>query len=304
MGIYQLLRKFIMYQQPVYTGFRSVFIVCSVKLFFILASFQVERKTDARQIIDNMYLSIDKIKSLKFTMRKIERVNDQYLKGEQQVRFSKNPKSIYTKVISPNEGVEVLYVEGKNKNAALINPNTFPYINLSLDPYGSIMRNNNHHTVHEVGFDYISDIISHIDEKSGSDFNNYFTYVGDTLFDGKPCYKIKIDYKPFAYTDYEIQAGENITSIAYKLHISDYMILQLNKNLSGYQDGKPGMVIRVPNAYSKQTFLYIDKKTFLPLLQIMYDDKGLYEQYAFYNLQLNPVFGPDEFNRKNEEYDF
>lgn len=293
-----------MHQQLVHIGRQSVIMVCSVMSFFILASFQSERKTDARQIIDNMYIAIDKIKSLSFTMRKIERIDNQYLKGEQHVRFAKNPKRIYTKVLSPNEGVEVLYIEGKNKNAALVNPNAFPYINLSLDPYGSIMRNNNHHTVHEVGFDYIADIISHIDKKSGSNFGNYFTYVGDTVFDGKSCYKIKIDYKPFAYTDYVVQAGETITSIAYKLHISDYMILQLNKNLSGYQDGKPGMVIRIPNAYSKLTFLYIDKKTFLPILQTMYDDKGLFEQYGFYNLQLNPVFGPDEFNRKNGEYDF
>ena len=293
-----------MHQQQVHIGHKSVFILCSVMSFLILASFQGERKTDARQIIDNMYIAIDKIKSLSFTMRKIERIDNKYFKGEQQVRFSKNPKRIYTKVISPNEGVEVLYIEGKNKNAALVNPNAFPYINLSLDTYGSIMRNNNHHTIHEVGFDYIGDIISHIDEKSGSDFNGYFTYVGDTVFDGKPCYKVHIDYKPFDYTDYVIHAGENITSIAYKLHISDYMILQLNKNLSGYQDGKPGMTIRVPNAYSKQTFLYIDKKTFLPILQIMHDDKGLYEQYGFYNLQLNPVFGPDEFNKKNGAYNF
>ncbi len=293
-----------MREKQIDAAHKSALVLLTCILVLLISSFRSGSDVDARQIIDNMYNAIEKVNSLKFTMRKIERIGDKYLKGEQQVKYSRNPKRIYTKVIAPNEGVEVLYVEGQNKNLALVNPNAFPYINLSLDPYGSVMRNNNHHTVHEVGFDYIYDIIQHIDDKSGEDFDDYFTYVSDTVFDNRACYKIRIDYKPFAYVDYVIQAGETITDIAYKLHISDYMILQLNKNLTGYQDGKPGMTIRIPNAYSKFTYLYIDKKTFLPLLQVMYDDKGLFEQYAFYNLQVNPTFHSDEFNRKHREYDF
>jgi hypothetical protein len=250
-----------------------------------------------------MILATAKVKTLKFKLKKKERIEDEYFAGEQDVKFNKDPKKIYTKMIAPNKGAEVLFIQGQNNNKAVINPNAFPYFTLSLDPYGSSMRNNNHHTVHEVGFDYVTSIISSLVQRADKDFDKYFIYKSDTIFNNRPCYKVLIDYLPYSYYNYTVKQGETVTSIAYKLFVSDYMILQLN-NIDDYDDVDPGDVIKVPNAYAKKTNLYIDKENFLPLIQMMYDEKGLFSQYEFHNLQLNPTFTPEEFTRDYKEYNF
>jgi outer membrane lipoprotein-sorting protein len=50
--------------------------------------------------------------------------------------------------------------------------------------------------------------------------------------------------------------------------------------------------------------LYIEKATFLPLFQKMYDEKGLFSQYEFYNLELNAPIAPEEFTRNYKGYSF
>jgi len=281
---------------------RNTFILGIPVLLLLTASKPLD-SIATRTIINNMVLASVKVKTLKFKLKKKERIEDEYFSGEQDVKFNKDPKKIYTKMITPNKGAEVLYIHGKNNNKALINPNSFPYFTLSLDPYGSSMRNNNHHTVHEVGFDYVTSIISSLAQRADKDFDKYFIYKGDTIFNNRPCYKVLIDYVPYGYYNYTVKQGETVTSIAYKLFVSDYMILQLN-DIDDYDDVDPGDVIKVPNAYAKRTFLYIDKENFLPLIQMMYDDKGLFAQYEFHNLQLNPVIAPEEFSRDYKLYNF
>lgn len=275
-----------------------------VIIFLFLTSFQVNEQEKTKRIIEKMFQSIDQIRSLQFRLKKKERVNGEILSGEQEVKFIRNPKKIYTKIIAPNEGAEVLFIEGKNNNHAYINPNAFPFITLSLDPYGSIMRKNNHHTVHEVGFDYINSIVKFIANKSGENFGKYFIYDGDTIFNNRKCHKILIDYLPFKYVNYTVKKGENLADIAYKLFISDYMIMNINEDIDDYNDVEEGQVIKVPNAYARKTYLYIDQENYLPLIQIMYDEKGLFSKYEFHNLVLNPVIPPEEFTKDFEDYNF
>lgn len=273
-------------------------------LLLSLTSFHSKEEIAVRQLTVRMSSSIENIKSLRFKLKKKERVKGKILSGEQDVKFNRNPKKIYTRIISPNEGAEVLFLEGKNNNHAYINPNSFPFITLSLDPYGSIMRKNNHHTVHEVGFDYINSIIEYIAKESGANFEKYFIYQGDTTFNNRACHKILIDYIPFAYVNYKVKEGEDLVDIAYRNFVSDYMIMEINKGIDNFDDVVPGQVIKIPNAYARKTYLYIDKVNFLPLIQVMYDDKGLFSQYEFYNLELNPIIPSEEFTRSFEEYDF
>jgi outer membrane lipoprotein-sorting protein len=257
-----------------------------------------------QEIITNMSSSIENIKTLKYKLKKKERIEDEYKLGEQEVKYNRSPRKIYTKISLPNKGVEVLFREGENNNKAFVNPNAFPYITLTLDPFGSTMRNNNHHTVYEVGFDYINSIVSQISKKSGKDFQKYFLYKGDTLYNNKDCYKILIDYTPFKYENYTVKAGESVKDIGYKYFISDYMILEINEDIDDYDDVEPGQIIKIPNAYARKTLLCIEKKTNLPLLQAMYDEKGLFAQYEFYNVQVNPIITEAEFTKSYKDYNF
>lgn len=257
-----------------------------------------------REIVDNMFSALENIQTLRFKLKKLERIEGEMKSGEQDVKYNRSPLKVYTYVISPNKGVEVLFLEGKNNGHAYINPNAFPYINLNLDPYGSVMRKGNHHTVYEVGFDYVYKIMKDINQESGSEFNKYFQYTGDVKFNNRDCYKVEIDYLPYKIISYKVLPNENVTDIAYKLHLSDYMILELNKDLDDYDDVEPGQQIMVMNAYAKKTILYIDKQNFLPVFQAMHDDKGLFEQYEFYNVIVNSKIEEDEFTRDYKGYGF
>lgn len=273
--------------------------------FFIsISAINPHETHSVKQIINNMFLSVSKIKTLKFKLKKKERIESELSLGEQEVKFNRLPKMAYTKIMAPNSGVEVLYVEGQNSNKALVNPNGFPYVTLTLDPYGNSMRKNNHHTLHEIGFDYVNSIISYIAKKSEAQFDKYFIYKGDTVFNNRPCYKILIDYIPYAYVNYTVKQGENITKIAYNQFISDYMVLQLNKKLDDYDDVEAGDVIKIPNAYARKTVLFIDKENYLPLVQMMYDENGLYASYEFYNVQVNPSIAGEEFSKNFKGYRF
>lgn len=262
------------------------------------------QELSSKEILDRMFASIKKVNSLTFTLKKKERIGTELNYGEQKVKFTTSPKRVYTEIIIPNKGVELIYVEGLNNNMGYLNPNGFPYINLNLNPYSGPLRKGNHHTLHEVGFEYISDIVSHIYSQAGSDFNRIFLNEGSIVFENKDCYKLIIDYLPYKYVPYAVLPNESVTDIGYKLFISDYMILQLNKNIKDYDDVKAGQIIIVPTAYAKKTLLYIDKITNMPVVQIMYDEKGLIAQYEFHNLIVNPKIDVAEFTPEYEGYHF
>ncbi len=273
-------------------------------LALLFLGFNLEPLPKPREILNKMFSNIENINSLTFKLKKKERVDGKIMLGEQEVKFNRQPKKIYTKIIAPNAGVELLWVEGTNNQKVYLNPNGFPFTNLSFDPYSSTLRKGNHHTIYEVGFDYIKEIIESIALKSDKNFDNIFILDGIVTFDGKSCYKIIINVSDFKYIQYVVKEGETLTSIAYSLLVSDFMLRDLNPKIKDYTDVKSGQVIIVPNAYAPKTILYIDKNTFLPLVQIIIDEKGIFEQYEFHNLRLDPFINPQEFSKEFEGYNF
>jgi outer membrane lipoprotein-sorting protein len=258
----------------------------------------------SQQIITRMLAATEEVKTLKFKFTKAERVAGKMLTGEQEIKYQHSPRKTYAYLHAPSKGTEVLWVENENSGKMLVKPTSFPYISVSLSPFGSVVRKNNHHTVYEIGFGYIAGIIGNIAQKSGSRFNQYFLYQGDVAFEGRTCYKILIDYTPYQYIDYTVQRGEDLPAIAKKLFVSDYMIKEINPGVDDYDDVKAGQRIKVPNAYARKTVLYIDKENYLPIVQKMYDEKGLFAHYEFHNLEVNPVIKPEEFSKEYKEYNF
>ncbi|HXA00364.1 MAG TPA: DUF1571 domain-containing protein [Cytophagaceae bacterium] len=280
---------------------RFLILILTLALFFNSLTSSAQ---DSKQIIENMLAAIARVNTLKFKLKRVERIEGKYLRSEAEMKFSKPLKAAYSYMLNPTKGLEILYVDGKNGNNACVNPNSFPYVTLNLDPYGSTMRKDNHHTIHEVGFRYISGIISHMIGKSGADYDKYFSYQGEVSLENRPCYKIVIDYTPFKYMPYTVKPGETITSIGYSHFVSDYLILEKNPDIDDYYDVIPGQIIMVPNAYAAKTILYIDKVNYMPVFQAMYDEKGLYEQFEFLNLQVNPVIPDEEFTKEYKDYNF
>ncbi len=256
---------------------------------------------NCREVMDKMVKSVEEVKGLKYDLKLAERIEKKYNYFGSSVKLNRKPRKLYLNA----KGIEVLWVEGKHSGDALVNPNSFPYINLYLDPLGSLMRQDQHHTIHEAGFDYFSSIIEANVKKAGDKFDQFFIPDGEENMNGRACYKIIINNKDFAAKDYTVLKGENLISIARKLYLGEFMILRMNKpKVSDYKDVKAGQVIKVPNAYAKYVLLYIDKQNYLPIGVRVFDDMGLYEQYDYFNVQVNPTFEDVEFTKDYKGYNF
>ena len=253
-------------------------------------------------IINQMLDSIKKIRTQRYEVKAVERVNGGFHISESKIKLNISPRQIYFQ--SPTKGVEVLWTQGANKGNATVHSKTLPFINLDLDPYGSIMRKDQHHTIFDLGFHFIGTTIGSTITKAPKDFDKHFAYAGTLIWNKIDCYQILINYPEYKYIDYTTGKGETVSSISYKLHTSDYKIRYKNELSSYFGAIKEGKKLLIPIPYANKTILYIDKKTFIPLSIKVYDDEGLYESYEFYNVRLNTTFASDEFLTSYKEYGF
>ena len=273
-------------------------------LLFLLLSLQPMQaglQPICRQLITAMLETIDQVKTARYTLHASERAKGKILRATSQIKLHMHPRQIYFK---NNAGVEVIYNELVDKEDALVNPNAFPYINLKLDPYRSIMRNNQHHTIFELGFHQIGSVLHNAMKQSENNFDKWFTYLGVIKFNNRDCYKIYFEYPDFKYVKYTVHKKENVRSIAQKLGVGEYRIMQNNNNISFTDFIKEGRVLMVPNVYATKTLMYIDKELNLPVYINAFDDQGFYESYEFYDLKVNVNILPTEFEKSYPGYKF
>ena len=275
--------------------------VCISGIFVSFISFKNSGNIeDNRELIDKIFQSVKDLKTLRYSLQCNERIKGNMFHSESKVKLQTSPRKLYLNI----KGIEVLWIQGTNNGEALINPNSFPYIDLNLDPYGAIMRKDQHHTVHEMGFLYLQDILEYDLKKVEGSVDKYFKILGDEMYENRPCYKLSVTYPSFAFMPYTVKKGENLVTISRRLRISEYMVLENNPKISNYNDVKEGQVIQIPNAYAKLTLLLIDKEYLLPLSTKVYDDKGVYETYDYHGLQVNTAIAPEEFTKKYKDYHF
>ena len=263
-----------------------------------------QQKSECRQVIDEMVRTIDGIRSLRYTLTQNERVDGVLGSAKQDVKVTFNPFKLYIYNYEPNDGAEVLYIQGHNNGDALVNPGSFPYINLNLDPMGSLLRNGQHHTMLESGFNYLNNIIKFAMDTAGADFDMYFKLEGTAFQDGRECHKVVVTFDDYQYVNCRVKKGQTVLDIATERMVSEYMIVRENDDVDDYYDVSEGQVIKVPVVYAKRTVLYIDKIRHLPIKQEISDDKGIFERYCISNLKVNPTIAPEEFQEDYKDYDF
>ncbi len=244
---------------------------------------------------------MENVSSMRFHMKADERIKGKMMHYGSKGKYIRKPRKIYVEMNGP----EVLWKEGTNGGHALVNPGGFPYFNLNLDPMGTLMRDGQHHTIFEIGFDYFSDVVKNSMKTAESNFSKYFKLVGSTTWNGKDCWLVTIEYPEFAYVDYTVKKGENILKIAKDKKVGEYMILESNTGkVKDYYDVKTGQVIRIPNAYARKTTMMIDKTLLLPVNSKVYDEKGLFESYEYHAIQVNVKIADEEFTKEYKGYKF
>lgn len=277
-----------------------VFLFIGIAGMFLSFSSNKRDLGDNVELINKIFNAVDNVKTLRYNLQCNERIKGKLQHTESQVKLQVSPRKLYLHI----KGIEVLWVQGTNNGNALVNPGSFPYINLNLDTYGSLMRKDQHHTINEMGYQYLAGILRDGYKKAGDKLDRYFIFLGEEKFNGRPCYKLSISFPDFTWVPYTVKSGEDLTSIARKLHVSEYMVMEQNANIDWYDDVKPGQVIQVPTAYAKLTLLLIDKEYLLPVNNKVFDDKGLFETYEYYNLQVNTPIAPEEFTKDYKDYNF
>jgi len=275
--------------------------------FFILLlsfSFSESQGQTAYEVALNMFDKTREIKGLAYTMAKKERIEGEIILQVSAVKLVRNPLKVYSNQKSPKKGLEVLYCEGENDNKAFVNPGGFPWFTLKLDPMGSIMRSNQHHTILNSGYDYVVSILEFLIEKYGAESETMMRHLPSESWQKIPCDVIEFNNPYFKYIEHIVKKDETLISIAKQFKLSEYMILQINKDIDDYEDVSPGQIINIPNDYSPRLIVYIDKIRSIPLMMKIYDDKGIYEIYEYYDVVVNPGFKKNEFTLDFNEYDF
>lgn len=279
-------------------GIRALLLLVTA---FVFSDSYSQDKALTMKVVSEMLTTINNMQSVTYNLEIGERFGDKMVRAQSAVKLNVQPRKIYIKI--PKSGAELLWIAGENNGNALINPNAFPYINLNLDPTGSLLRGDQHHTIHELGFSYFAGLIATYVLQSKDDVEKFFKYEGEAMWNGRECHKIVIENPDFRFVPYTVKKGETPITIARKLHVGEYMILERNK-LKDYGVLKEGRVIQVPTSYAKKSVLLIDKGWKVPVNQKIYDDKGLYESYEYSNIRLNVKFAEDEFKRSYKDYNF
>ncbi|HSH66743.1 MAG TPA: DUF1571 domain-containing protein [Bacteroidia bacterium] len=271
--------------------------------FFFMGTTPIDADAvSCREILNKMLDSIRSIKTQQYYLKSTERVDDRLLFAESIVKINVSPKKIYFQSIE--KGIELLWVEGTNKGNAIVHAKSLPFMNLDLDPYGSVMRKNQHHTIFDLGFHYIGKTIATTILKTSNDFDKHFSYAGTLTWDNKECFQLLISYPEYQWIEHITKKGETVNSIAELYNTSDFKIRYKNDLSSYFGSIKEGKRLLIPVPYSNRAILFIDKKTYLPLNLKVYDEKGLFEAYEFYDIQINKLFEADEFSKSYKKYNF
>ncbi len=277
------------------------FILASIVLFL---SFQVKAQ-DPVVIIDQMKASIKKIKTYSFELHSRERFGSKFITKKLLFHMQESPKKVYMKDM--DKGIELLYVKGWNSNNAYINPNGMPWINVSLSIYDNKVISENHHTINDLGLSFVPVLLEGFEktiEASGKTRNDIYTYLGETVWNGKACYKIQlVSPTEFKYISYTTDRDQKLMELSRRIVASDYLIKEKNR-VNYTRTIKKGTTLTVPSAYAAKVIVYIEKSTKLPLVQTLYDDKGFFEKFEYKNVNLSPNFGSKEWTTDCLDYGF
>lgn len=271
-------------------------------LFLVVCSFRTS-VPDARpaKILGQMYDTIRTIRTTQLTVTSIERLGIKYNKAVAEIKVLTSPRKVYFH--NREKKVEVLYDSEHIGSKALVKVHSFPYMSLSLDPAGNMMRKNQHYTLHELGFAFIGKSVALTIAKDKEGLSN-FVYHGKHPKNGYNCHLIEYKNDAYTYINYTVTEKETASSLASKLCVNDYLLRNRNDLLNDFGYLKKGRVLSVPTLYCKRAVLYIDEKLMLPVSIHLFDEAGLFESYEYTDVHINKGFKPNEFDRNNKEYGF
>lgn len=210
--------------------------------------------------------AVDKIKDYEATFIKKERIKGKLITQKMQLKFRDDPYSVYLKFIDPDEGQEVLFVKGRNKDNLIVRPVGLAGIvgPLELPPTGQMAMEDNKYPVTMVGIKImISQLIKQWEAEGQFGEIDVQFYENATLNNGKiACEVVE-------------------TSHPKKRNQFPYQMTRL------FIEKSSGLPIRV-----EQYDFPAAKEKEAPLA----------EEYTYLNLKTNLGFKESDFDRNNPKY--
>ena len=271
-------------------------------LYFPL--YYAQNTETTRSLLNKMHQSILKYQDLRFTLLRSERDGSEYIKGSFDGKLTMEPFRVYLKNHFPNKGSEILYLEGKNNDKAWVNPNAFPYLTLSLHPENRLLLAGGHHTLKLLGFSVINKMILLYKKNYKEEFFNFTKYLGKVVWKNMNCHKIILNFPDYKIIRYAAKKGETLKTIAENKLLNIAKLKKLNPNIDPKKELNNEQEIIITNAYAKKAIIYLDSKSYLPVVQEIYDEEGVYEKYGYFNLKFGKEIPDEEFSTKYEDYNF
>ncbi len=231
---------------------------------------------------------MQQVSSASYRFENTERIDGQLLTGEQYINYTQLPFRVFMEFIQPHEGATILYEHGKHNNKLLYDPVGFPYTNLYLDPFGSLARDKNHHTIFNVGFVSMARLL----DKLYLSFPDAFTVKKDDSGN----YQITLIINNYHEKTITLSEPTTTAGFSEQYIVSEYALVENNPSIGNYGPIKAGTTIKYPSSYAQSMIMTIDKSTYLPVRQEFFDKLGLFERYSVKDLEINKTEIVDFFN--------
>lgn len=276
-------------------------------LLFVVAFFYVFSVTAQIQpydLLKKVISAFDESKTYEYNIVLKERQWDgSYRSSKSYNRINNKPLAVYLRILEgKNNGVEVLYNPSLYGDRIQLNAGRF-LPNFKINPQSSMLRKGQHHTLREAGYEYLISFLRFVFNKYQFKVNDFCSVKANVPFNGKNMTQLTINYPEFKLESYTLKEGETTYTIAQRLHVSEFLIIDKNASLEDYTDAKPGDVIMIPTAYAKKTIMLFDEN-YTPIVAEMYDDKSLFERYVFENVKINPSLPANAFSKDCSDYGF
>lgn len=261
----------------------------------LLAAFGAQAQSDPHELIQATIAKSRAVKSAAFIIETTERYNGELRAGSQEVRYQQHPFQVCMTFIHPDPGATITYDATANAEKMVYDPLGFPYMKMELDPMGTLARNNNQHTIYEIGFDHIGQLIALI-------YDNHDQVSWLSTDPPTGINRVQISSKRRGMSTYLVGKDESTRSLSQKLKVSEYKLVELNDVVREYGTLKEGLILKVPEYYALETIIDIDQSTFLPVKLILSDELGLLSAYSISNVELDVAVLQPKMKKKAKSF--
>lgn len=277
----------------------------------IIVAFHGYAQSDTNQagalVIERVIHAIEDLKTCQFEMRAKERIDNTYVFTHSAAYVNYEPRKIFMRAFNENGGLknEILYIEGQNNGDALVASLGFPFINLNLAPLGSTMRSKKQLTILEAGGKFLGEMLAFGYPnmlKNDSKVKVDLLEVKDETH-GK-MFHLTITNTDYAFAMVSTEGESSLRVFCNDIGVPEYKVLEINDNIDAFDDEVNGLTLLVPNYFCKVIKMKVRASDFMPISVSLFDEKGLYAQYAYDLFRVNPEISPQVFNKDNPAYTF